>query len=146
MPDDNRPRMATGRMPIHVLLSSVPIVCFTGALLTDIAYSRSANMQWSNFSAWLLAFGLLFGALAVLFALIEHFIARPAGRNAGWVHGAGSVVALVLALFNSFVHARDGWTSVVPTGLTLSVITVVVIAVTAVLGHMSGPRYSEVQP
>ena len=40
---------------------------------------------------------------------------------------------LVLALINNFVHSRDAWTSVVPTGLILSALTVLAMIVTAVL-------------
>ena len=39
----------------------------------------------------------------------------------------GNVVALVLAIVNMFVHSRDAWTSVVPTGLILSAATVVIL-------------------
>ena len=41
---------------------------------------------------------------------------------------------LILALFNSLIHSRDAWTSVVPTGLTLSAITVLVMLFTGWLG------------
>ena len=47
---------------------------------------------------------------------------------------AGNAVVLVLALFNSFIHSRDAWTSVVPTGLMLSAITVLVMLFTGWLG------------
>jgi hypothetical protein len=33
--------------------------------------------------------------------------------------------ALVVELFNMFIHTRDGWTAVVPTGMTLSILGVV---------------------
>ena len=79
--------------------------------------------------------------------VIEQLLAPRPRPNAGWMHIGGSVVVLVLALFNSFVHARDGWTSVVPTGLTLSVITVVVMIVTAFAGHsLSYRRVERVEP
>src|SRR4051794_14561653 len=57
---DDRPR-STARIaghPIHPKLVPFPIVCFVGALLTDIAYWRTADIMWANFSAWLLAAGL----------------------------------------------------------------------------------------
>jgi hypothetical protein len=44
--------------PIHPMLVPFPIACFSGALVTDIAYWRTANMMWSNFSAWLIFAGL----------------------------------------------------------------------------------------
>jgi uncharacterized membrane protein len=41
---------------------------------------------------------------------------------------------LALALWNNFIHSRDAWTSVVPTGLVMSALTVALMLVTAWLG------------
>lgn len=124
--------------PLHVLLSPYATTCFVGALLTDITYSRTANMQWSNFSAWLLLAGLVFCGLSLLFAIIGYFGDRraAAGGNAalGAAHGIISLSIFIVQLFNSFIHAHDAWTSVVPTGLTLSVIAVILLAINGYLG------------
>jgi uncharacterized membrane protein len=130
-----QPTIRIASVPLHAVLVPFPIACFTGAMITDIVYSRTGVMQWSNFSAWLLAFGLLMGAIAAVFGLLDFLLGGRARPRIGWLHLAGNALVLLLALFNSFVHARDGWTSVVPTGLTLSVITVVLLAVTGFLGH-----------
>lgn len=130
------PKVTIGGVPVHAMLVPFPIVCFVGAMLTDIAYANSANMQWANFSAWLLAFGTLFAGLAAIFGLIDFFFGSRGDRpTIGWVHMIGNAAIFVIALFNDFVHARDGWTSVVPTGLTLSIITVLILVVTGFLGH-----------
>src|SRR3546814_5787201 len=55
--------------------------------------------------------------------------------GAAWPHALGSVIALVLAIVNSFVHAADGWTGVVPYGLILSAATVVVMMVSDWFGR-----------
>lgn len=123
------------RHPIHALLVPVPIVCFTGALLTDLAYMKSPDMQWANFSAWLLCVGMVFAVLAAIAGIVDFQGHRAHRRGPGWPHAVGSIVVLVLALINNFVHSRDAWTSVVPTGLTLSALTVVAMIVTAVLGR-----------
>ncbi len=47
----------------------------------------------------------------------------------------------MLAFFNVLVHTRDAWTSVVPWGLTLSVITVLILPVTGWLGWTMVYRY-----
>ena len=31
------------------------------------------------------------------------------------------LAAWIVGIFNSFIHARDGWTAVVPTGISLSI-------------------------
>jgi len=124
--------------PLHVLLSPYATTCFVGALLTDITYSRTANMQWTNFSAWLLLAGLVFCGLSLLFAIIGYFTGRDAAgggnRTLGLAHGVISIAVFVIQVFNSFIHARDAWTSVVPTGLTLSVIAVILLAINGYLG------------
>ena len=136
-----RPTAAIGGVPLHAMLVPFPIACFTGALLTDIAYSRTAQVQWTNFSQWLLAFGLFMGLLAALFGLID-FLAAGRDRPAiGWLHLAGNAVILVIVGFNNFIHARDGWTGVVPIGLTLSIVTVLLLVVTGFLGHRMAYRH-----
>lgn len=132
-----QPRVAIAGVSLRGLLMPFPIACFTGALLTDIAYAQTALIQWANFSAWLLAFGMLTGGIAFLFGLIDLFIGDWRSRGVLVWTRLGVVVALLaIALANNFVHARDGWTSVVPTGLTLSVITVLLMIVSGVLGEL----------
>jgi uncharacterized membrane protein len=41
------------------------------------------------------------------------------------------IAAVLLALTNAFVHSRDGYTAVVPTGLMLSALVIVVLLLTA---------------
>lgn len=122
--------------PVHAALVPFPIVCFTLALLTDIAYWQSGTLMWQIFSSWLLLAGLVTGGLAALFGLID-LLSRHQLRSHGtaWIHGIGNVIALFLALANSIVHAGDGWTAVVPVGLVLSALTVLVLMVTVWLGR-----------
>lgn len=128
--------LAISRHPIHATLAPFPIVCFTLTLLTDIAYWRTSNLMWQHFSEWLLLAGLVFGVLAALAGAVD-FLFRPEVRapGAAWPHAVGGVIALVLAIVNSFVHAADGWTGVVPYGLILSAVTVVVMMVSDWFGR-----------
>lgn len=120
--------------------AAVPAVCFTGALFTDMTYASSPDMQWTNFSAWLLAAGMLFGSLAVVTGIIAYIIGpRPRPTLISLLYLAAIAVILVTAFFNNLVHSRDALTSVVPTGLTLSVITVLAMIVAAILRTMSTP-------
>jgi uncharacterized membrane protein len=117
--------------PIHPMLVPVPIVCFIGTLITDIVYSRTAEMQWANFSSWLLAMGLVVSIFVVIAGVTDFFGDRRVRRlRSAWIHGIGNALALVLSIFNMFVHSRDAYTSVVPTGLTLSAIVVLILVVT----------------
>src|SRR3546814_943304 len=62
--------------PLHALLLAFPVALFTTALLSDIAYLKSAEIQWSNFSAWMITGALIFGAPVLLWAAIDLFRRR----------------------------------------------------------------------
>jgi uncharacterized membrane protein len=121
--------------PIHAMLVPFPIAFFTLALLMDIAYWRSSNLTWKHFSEWLLLAGLVCGGLAAIAGAIDFFAQREVrSQSLAWPHAIGNIIVMLLAFINSLVHARDGWTGVVPTGLALSVATVLLLVVTQWLG------------
>jgi uncharacterized membrane protein len=125
-----RSAIAIAGHPIYSMLLPVPIVCFTGAVITDLAYRDTAQMLWQDFSIWLITAGLLVGGLAALVLLIEFLSAGPVRRSvSGRVHLLLFYTALIVELFNAFIHSRDGWTAVVPTGLTLSIVGTLLILV-----------------
>lgn len=123
------------RHPIHPMLVPIPIVCFIGALLTDITYYVTAEMMWADFSAWLLVVGLIGGVLAAIAGLTD-FLGNRLIRNQApaWPHLLGNALVLVLSFFNALIHTRDAWTSVVPTGLVLSIVVVLILPITGWLG------------
>jgi uncharacterized membrane protein len=117
--------------PIHPMLVPIPIVCFVAAFVTDIVYWRSAAMLWANMSAWLLAIGLLFSAFAAAAGLIDFFGERRIRQlRSAWIHALGNTAVVILSIINAFIHSRDAYTSVVPTGLILSALVVLILLVT----------------
>jgi uncharacterized membrane protein len=121
--------------PIHAMLVPFPIAFFVLALVMDIAYWQTSNLTWKHFAEWLLFAGLVGGALAAIAGAIDLLTRREIRRRApAWPHAIGNVIVLLLAFVNSLVHARDGWTGVVPTGLALSAATVLLMLVTGWLG------------
>ena len=123
------------RHPVHTALASFPAVCFTLVLLTDLAYWRTANLMWQNFSSWLLFVGLVTGGLSIVAGAIDFLVRRRRSLHGGWLHAVLGLVVLLLALVNSLVHADDGWTGVVPYGLLLSALTVVLMIAAVWLGR-----------
>jgi uncharacterized membrane protein len=117
-----RPRLH----PLHAILLGFPIALFSAALATDITYLRTAEIQWSNFSAWLIAGALVFGGLVGVWAIVDLLVAR---RREGGGRALAYVVALalmwILGLINAFQHSRDAWSSVGTTGLVLSILCAV---------------------
>lgn len=118
--------------PLHAILLAGTVPLFLGALLSDIAYYKSYQIQWSNFASWLIAGGLVFCGLALLFALINLVRAeRKSGRPL--LYFLLLLVTWVLGLINAFEHAKDAWAAM-PSGLILSVIVTVLAAVAAWTG------------
>jgi uncharacterized membrane protein len=98
-------------------------------------YYVTAEMMWANFSSWLLVVGVIMGALAAIAGLTDLLSNRLVRAQAiAWWHMIGNLVVLLLAFFNALLHTRDAWTSVVPTGLVLSIATVLILPITGWLG------------
>jgi len=113
-----------------LLAGTVPL--FLGALLSDITYYNSYQIQWNNFASWLIAGGEVFCGLALLFALVNLVRApRKAGRPMLYV--LLLLATWIVGLVNAFEHAKDAWASM-PTGLVLSVVMTVLALVTTWVG------------
>ncbi len=106
--------------PLHALVLDGALPLFAGALLADVAYARTYEIQWANFASWLIVGGLLLAAMALVFALAG--LLRREGRTTTRVaYTAVLAAAWIVQLFNALMHARDGW-AMMPAGLALSVI------------------------
>lgn len=112
--------------PLNAVLLAGALALFLGALLSDIAYFRSYEIQWNNFSSWLLAGALVVAALAFLCAIVELF--RTRWRVWPAVYALLLLATWILGFIDALVHARDAWASM-PAGLVLSVIVVVLACV-----------------
>jgi uncharacterized membrane protein len=124
------------RPPLFPILWHFAAACFVGTLITDAAYWRTAEMTWADFSAWLLTAGLAVGVIAAIVCLVDRLLGRLVGINRlSWIYVLGNAIALILSLFNAFIHSRDAYTSVVPEGLGLSAATVVVLVLCGLLGR-----------
>ena len=119
-----RPTAIARIRTIHPMLVPLPVAYFTAALVTDLAYWRTDEVMWERFSVWLIAGGLVMAALVALAAVVDLFFARQRPR---WLRGSGYMLAILLSILNIFVHSRDGYSAVVPTGLTLSAVVVAIL-------------------
>lgn len=124
------------RRPLFAPLMLFPASCFIVTLVTDIAYAKSANMAWETFSIWLLTIGLVAAGVIVTIGLIQ---ALGQGRWPAMVLRTGYAVVLLLELLNAFVHSRDAYTSVVPDGITLSILALLVLLATWAVDRMGSP-------
>lgn len=108
--------------PVHGLLLAWPVALFPAALLSDISYLNTAEIQWTNFSAWLITGALIVGGLAIVWAIVDCVRQRHGpdrGRSAAYLLLLAA--AWISGLINAFQHSRDGWASVGTAGLLLSI-------------------------
>jgi uncharacterized membrane protein len=128
--EGSRTTAAPRGRPIHRLLVSFSVAYFVAALVTDLAYWQMLNVMWEQFSIWLIVAGLIFAGFAAVAYVIglagNGQIDRPTMSGV-----AGYVLAVLLSIVNAFVHSRDAYTAVVPTGLMFSGLVVVVLLLTA---------------
>ncbi|WP_119681590.1 DUF2231 domain-containing protein [Indioceanicola profundi] len=130
---DHRPARAI--QPFHAVLLAATIPLFLGALLSDIAYARSYQIQWTNFASWLIAGGMVFTGFALLWSLIDLIRAdRRKGRPL--IYFLLLFAMFVLGLINALVHARDAW-GAMPEGLILSAVVAVLAIVATWVGFSS---------
>ena len=120
--------------------SGVVFAACSGALVTDLVYWQMPDVMWERFSIWLIAAGLIMAGLAIVAYVIDLAARRRIDRPA-WPRAIGYAIAVLLALTNAFVHSRDGYTAVVPTGLTLSALVVIVLVLTALVARALTNRH-----
>lgn len=116
--------------PIHPMIVPIPIGCYVGTLITDIAYMNTGDILWGDFSDWLVTVGVIFTVLAAIAGAIDFLAERRIRALApAWIHAIGNGVVLVLGILNALVHTRDSYGQL-PAGLILSALTVLVLLVT----------------
>jgi uncharacterized membrane protein len=130
------PTQRYGLHPLHAILLSFPIALFVAALLSDITYLNTAEIQWSNLSQWAIAGALLFGAPVVVWAVFGWLRSRNSlGYRRSTIY-LGAVAAMwLLGLINAFKHSQDVWSSVGVTGVVLSLLCAALALLAGWIGH-----------
>jgi uncharacterized membrane protein len=125
---------------VHAFFLAATVTLFLGALLSDLAYAMSYQVQWTNFASWLIAIGLLFGGVVLVFAGVG---LRHAYRRGGrYLSYAFILLATwVMGFINALMHAKDAW-AVMPEGLILSTIVLLLACAAAWMG-LSNVRTGE---
>ena len=133
-----RPMTLSGPRLLHPFFVGLGGTLMMAALFTDYMYSTNSLIQWSNFSTWLILGGLVLALLAAIFLLID-ILVFGAGPIS-WIDFGLLSLATILSIFNELVHTRDAWTTVVPTGTTLSLIVAILLLIAGLRGWtVAGP-------
>jgi uncharacterized membrane protein len=114
------------------MLASFSAAYFVGALVTDVVYWQMPDVMWERFSIWLIVAGLVMAGLAAFAYVINSLVGRRRWARPAWPRLVGYALAVLLAVINAFVHSRDGYTAVVPSGLMLSACVVIVLLLTGI--------------
>ena len=132
--------------PLHSILLAFPLALFASAVITDIAYLNTAEIQWSNFSAWLIAGGLFMGGIVLLWAIIAFFANRAQTTSGRPLTYLLLLAAMwVIGFINALLHSRDAGYSVTPTAMVLSIVVAVLALVAAWIGYSGFIRREEVR-
>ncbi|MEO5963026.1 MAG: DUF2231 domain-containing protein [Thermomonas sp.] len=118
---------------IYGLLNPIPFGMFVAALIFDVTYANTAVMLWVKSAAWLIMIGLLFAVIPRLINLVQVWItsrrfATRTDRLDFWLN----LLAIIAAIFNTFVHTRDAY-AVVPTSIWLSLCTVLLLSISHIM-------------
>ncbi|MBY0332039.1 MAG: hypothetical protein K2X49_15365 [Acetobacteraceae bacterium] len=127
--------------PLHAILLAFPLPLFLGALLSDLAYARSFQVQWANFASWLIAGGLLVGGFALLWALVGLIRSAPERRRRMAIYFVVLLAMWGLGFVNALVHAKDAFATM-PEGLYLSAVVAVLALAASWLGYSGFPSRS----
>ena len=127
------PHRSVVAQAIYGLLNPIPFGFFVAGLIFDITYANTAVVLWGSAADWLVTLGLLFAVMPRLINLVQVWItsrrsATGADRFDFWLN----LVAIVVAIFNAFVHTRDAY-EVVPAGVWLSACTVALLSISFVV-------------
>lgn len=124
---------------MHAVLAFSALPLFLGALLSDWAYAESYEVQWTNFASWLIAGGLVFAGIALLWATVDVLRSSATRHRRGALYLVLLLASFVLGFVNALVHAKDAWAAM-PAGLVLSVVVLLLVAAASVIGLAGIPR------
>jgi uncharacterized membrane protein len=98
-----------GGHPIHPMLVPIPIVCFIGALVTDVVYCANGVVTWTWASNWLLGIGLGGAGLAAAAGLTD-FLGdeRLRGLSDAVKHMLANVAAVAVSAVNLALRLTNG--------------------------------------
>lgn len=116
-------------LALYELFNPLPTGFFVAAWIFDILYIKTFQIMWTDAASWLIAIGLLIAIIPRLIHLMQVFVTqRHRTSGAEKFHFWLWLVAIVLAIFNAFVHSRDAY-AVVPSGVFLSTAVVILLLI-----------------
>jgi uncharacterized membrane protein len=130
--------------PFHPLLVTLPIGAWVSSLIFDIV-ARAGNDEtvFSRGAYWLIGIGIIGAAVAAVFGLMD-LLTIPQGtmaKRTALTHMTLNVVVLVLFIVSYLLRRSDGGETAETTPFILSIIALVLLAVSGWLGGRMAYRY-----
>jgi uncharacterized membrane protein len=105
-----------------------------GTFVSDVVYLGTDDGFWARVLFWLLAAGLVMGALAALAGFTDFLGDRLVrATRVAWFHMIGNVTAVVLSLINLWLRYQNG-DAAYPGVFWISLVVVLIFVVTGWLG------------
>jgi uncharacterized membrane protein len=121
--------------PVHPMLIVFPLGLLSTAVVFDILFLVSNQVEWTRAAYYMIGAGVIGGLAAALFGWIDWFAipGRTRAKRVGLAHGVGNVVVLGLFILSWVLRRPDPLTP--PTGAIVAGLAGLVIAlITAWLG------------
>jgi uncharacterized membrane protein len=117
--------------PLHPLFITLPIGFFVATFLFDLVYWQTDQDAFATGALWLLGAGIVGAVLAAVTGVTD-FLCDPRIRGLGeaWQHAIGNVIMVLVQLFSFYERYRYGASAVVPLGLSLSLVSVLIMLFT----------------
>jgi len=114
--------------PIHPIIVIFPIGFLSAGALADVGYWLTGDDFWARAAIWLIGGGVLAAIASAITGMFDFIrIPRARKRQAGWIHVALNVGALVLSIINWFLRLGDPADFVLPWGLVISLVVGVLL-------------------
>jgi uncharacterized membrane protein len=125
-----------GGHPLHPMIIPFPIAFFIAALGTDVGYVATGRAGFAEASMWLLGAGLASALLAAALGLTDFLGERRVrAMRTAWLHMLVNVMVVALEAVSFYLRSTgDARDAIAPAGLTLSVVSVVLLAFSGWLG------------
>ena len=121
--------------PLHPVVVPLPIGAFVAAFAADVAYLRTRDRFWARGARVLTAAGLGTGLLAGSLGAMDFTGRRPIRRHpSAWIHAAGNLSVLGLALGSLALRGRDERGAVTRGGVAISASIATILLITGWLG------------
>jgi uncharacterized membrane protein len=128
-------RMAIRGHPIHPALIHFPVAALLMLVGTDLAYLYTGDPFWARAGLWLSGVGAAIGWISGMAGLVDLVaVARIRRLITAWGHAILAVLLLSLATFNWLLRSGAPEENILPWGLAVSLMTALLIGMTAFLG------------